>query len=72
MHLCIHSLIAFAKSATMYRYVKPIMTESDCLLLENMRHPIMEHFEDRFVENDIGLGLYESQSLPKALIITGS
>jgi DNA mismatch repair protein MSH5 len=55
----------------MYNYTKPEITDTDCLLLEKMRHPILEHLEDRFVMNDIGLGFYEDQILPKALLITG-
>ena len=62
-------LASFADRALALRYVRPLMNESDRLIIKDGRHPIIEQMPDaeRFVPNDATLDCVKNQ----LLIITG-
>jgi DNA mismatch repair protein MSH5 len=64
------SLLALASVAIANRYVCPRITEGS-LMMEKMRHPIIEHQHDRFVTNDINLGGFQDKSYSTGILLTG-
>jgi DNA mismatch repair protein MutS len=62
-------LAAFAENALTLRYVRPAMNESDDLIIQDGRHPVVEQMPDaeRFVPNDTTLNCSDHQ----LVIITG-
>ena len=62
-------LLAFAKSASIHRYSRPLVEESEQLELVGARHPVVEQMldGDTFVANDIYLDRENAQ----LMIITG-
>ncbi len=66
---CLDCLAALAERAISMRYVRPVMDNSDKLIIKNGRHPVIEQMPDaeRFVPNDAMLDCTANQ----LLIITG-
>jgi DNA mismatch repair protein MutS len=62
-------LAAFAENALARRYVRPVLSDDDDLLLRDGRHPVVEQMPDtgRFVPNDTLLNRTDHQ----LIIITG-
>jgi DNA mismatch repair protein MutS len=62
-------LAAFAENALTRRYVRPVMSDSDELIIHDGRHPVVEQMPDaeRFVPNDTTLNCRDHQ----LVIITG-
>lgn len=65
----IDALYAFAECAHRYNYCRPSIHEETALVLENARHPLIEHMDpvQQFIPNDTRLDGSEDQ----ILIITG-
>ena len=49
------SLVSLAHVALRNNYVKPTVTDSDQLTIENGRHPVVEHLTTSFVPNSVNL-----------------
>lgn len=60
-------LRSLAEAATRYNYVRPVLDESDALIVRNGRHPIVEHQSHPFIPNDLTM----NGSGDQLLIITG-
>jgi DNA mismatch repair protein MutS len=58
-------LCGLAEAATKNRYVKPVLTDSDCLRIVAGRHPVVEQASPGFVPNESALGE------KRLLVITG-
>lgn len=62
-------LLSFAEAAQRYRYCRPVVDESDRILIEKGRHPVLEQSgrEPVFVPNDV----YLDRDQACVLLITG-
>lgn len=62
-------LSSFAEVASLYNYIKPLITNSDEIKIKNSRHPVIERVlkEELFVPNDVNLDCNRNQ----LVIITG-
>lgn len=50
-------LVCFARQATQYHYVRPVMVEEPILDIQGGRHPVLDELlGERFVPNDLNLG----------------
>lgn len=47
------------------------MTLANTLVMEKMRHPILEHQHDRFVTNDIRMGEFQGENSGTGILLTG-
>ncbi|KAJ3346117.1 MutS protein msh5 [Kappamyces sp. JEL0680] len=68
----IDAFLSLSLVAVQHRYVRPSMTNDDTLVLEKMRHPMLETSQPVFVENDLCMGSEPGSSRPssKALVIS--
>ncbi len=48
-------LLSFATAANEYNYAKPIVDNSDDLILTESRHPVVEQLEKGYIANDISM-----------------
>jgi len=67
---CLDCMLSFAKAAEQYRYVRPVIEDSDTLEIKQGRHPVIEQQlppGEPYIPNDITLNS-ETQQI---IIITG-
>jgi DNA mismatch repair protein MutS len=57
-------LLCFGRRAARHRYVKPTLTDEPVLHVEGARHPVLDELlGDRFVPNDVALGIGSQESV---------
>ena len=62
-------LLSFAEAAAQYRYIRPVMSEDQRIVIKDGRHPVVERLlqGDLFVPNDTSLDVHECE----VMILTG-
>ncbi|MEM9418158.1 MAG: DNA mismatch repair protein MutS [Planctomycetota bacterium] len=56
-------LLCFGRRAARHRYVRPTLTDEPGLHVVSGRHPVLDELlGDRYVPNDVGLGVHSEQS----------